>query len=449
VRPASAWLAALALACAACSPCKGKKAPGPTPASGARGDAGAKAPTGPVVLIAGPRPAVRDASRVAKVEGRPLVSARLMLSKVTAADGVRLALRFDRPASAPGDAGAGPSMYAWAATVASLRFKLKGPSGAEQTLALAAPPKAQRMGWGHVHELKLTASGLEHWGESSAWKEPHASVLGAVGRYTLAIKGEVRRDGAPPIAFSLEAVPFEVVPEGPSWRPVSALVAAASAALVARVPGAKPMVGRAEGNVIDDVNDGRWVRMNLGSDAGYDEQIADVLLSPAGEVVAARTFHHFTCVARGTTLSSPQGERKVEELSLGDSLWGYDLEAGRLVETRVERIDASTRADLIAIGGARVTPEHPVFLGGAWAPASEAREGAIVLGEGGRAVALGRVSSSPAPSLVFDLTVSAPHNFFAGGVLMHNKAVANPIAPGDPWAGLFLRATDAAPAPSR
>jgi hypothetical protein len=50
---------------------------------------------------------------------------------------------------------------------------------------------------------------------------------------------------------------------------------------------------------------------------------------------------------------------------------------------------------------------------------------------------------------VVDLSVAWPHTYFAGGVLVHNKAVGVPLAPGDRWQGLFLRRTDAAPPSGR
>jgi hypothetical protein len=58
-------------------------------------------------------------------------------------------------------------------------------------------------------------------------------------------------------------------------------------------------------------------------------------------------------------------------------------------------------------------------------------------------VPLARAARVAGPEAVFDVSVAWPHTFFAGGVLVHNKAVANEIAPKDPWRGTFLRTTDA------
>jgi hypothetical protein len=138
-----------------------------------------------------------------------------------------------------------------------------------------------------------------------------------------------------------------------------------------------------------------------------------------------------SCIRRGTRVATPDGERAIEELDPGDEVWSWDLEAGRLVACQIRSITRSRR-ECIALTAGPVTLEcttdHPVYGhdAAAYQPAAELlrrRGRLLVLRDGSarpRALEDGR--TFVAVDDVYDLALTGTHhNFFAGGVLVHNK----------------------------
>ena len=74
----------------------------------------------------------------------------------------------------------------------------------------------------------------------------------------------------------------------------------------------------------------------------------------------------------------------------------------------------------------RATPEHPFFANGRWVSAGELSVGDILLevAEDGRTVVrvpVRSIESQPGGVETFNLEVSGVHDYFAGGILVHNK----------------------------
>ena len=102
------------------------------------------------------------------------------------------------------------------------------------------------------------------------------------------------------------------------------------------------------------------------------------------------------------------------------------------------RSERSHAESVRRLGALRVTAEHPVWADGRWTRAGEVPVKARLIGQGGEPLLAGPLADEGATT-VYDLTVTEPHTFFAGGVLVHNKAQHVPLGPDGPWGPLFYR----------
>ncbi len=159
-------------------------------------------------------------------------------------------------------------------------------------------------------------------------------------------------------------------------------------------------------------------------------------------VTAALALGSSCCVAKGTLVRTPRGERRVEELQVGDEVTCVDPASGAQHVARISQVRTSRR-ECVALeaAGARLvcTSDHPVYdpATGTYADAGDwvlarRRQVLCVASEGAKAVVEVQDRSFDAGvHQVFDLTVDHPlHNFVADGVLVHNKTP--PCGPADP-----------------
>ncbi len=133
------------------------------------------------------------------------------------------------------------------------------------------------------------------------------------------------------------------------------------------------------------------------------------------------------CFPAGTLVSTPGGSAPIEKLHPGDRVLALDAK-GAVVETSVECV-SETRSEIFVVATEsrtlRTTAEHPLRLAdGRFRLAGEIRVGdRIVVLSGGRTLAESVTAARATGEFaeVFNLTVGAPHTFFAGGVAVHNK----------------------------
>ncbi len=145
-----------------------------------------------------------------------------------------------------------------------------------------------------------------------------------------------------------------------------------------------------------------------------------------------------TCVARGTRIRTPKGQKCVEEFELGDEIWCVNPMTGGYVTSIVTSIQTSKReCGRLRFGQSElvVTSDHPIYCpdDGIWAPAGD-----WLCGDRHRFLHCGEDKIVTSTSIdqhdvfvgvfdVFDLTVAHElHNFVANGVLVHNKSVQRP-----------------------
>jgi hypothetical protein len=127
-----------------------------------------------------------------------------------------------------------------------------------------------------------------------------------------------------------------------------------------------------------------------------------------------------SCLVEGTWVGTPDGGQAVEDLRPGDTV---TCREGIGVVTASRRAQAEEHLELSLADGRvlRVTAAHPLAVGGGWRRAGRLRPGDAVVG--GRIAAVRAVRR---PVAVYDLAVAPHANFFAQGVLVHNKKFATP-----------------------
>lgn len=151
-----------------------------------------------------------------------------------------------------------------------------------------------------------------------------------------------------------------------------------------------------------------------------------------------------SCFVRGTRIATPRGPRAIDALAVGETVWSWDVERAAPVERPVARVLRAQRDDVLTLRAgelriAGVTPDHPFYELGSrrFVRADELTLGATLLGWLGtgdaRPVQLDALErlGRRGPVDVWDLTIDGPeHDFFAEGVLVHNKSMAPPVDAG-------------------
>lgn len=167
--------------------------------------------------------------------------------------------------------------------------------------------------------------------------------------------------------------------------------------------------------------------------------VLGALLVKSPMALAAMACAEDSCFVAGTLVATPLGPRPIDSLRLGDVVWSFCLVERRLVARAVIAIHRAFVREVrhVDIGPHEirgVTPSHPIYAPSAagYRPARElVRGAAVALLEESGDVTVARVESveateTPAPTIeVWNIGVEGPHhNYFADGVLVHNKSTA-------------------------
>lgn len=380
---------------------------------------------------------IRDNSVRARIDDGTSFEARLFVSKLTTSDRLGVALRFalDKPLEKTDwrrDATMDGGDF-----VKSLTFEIAGPDG-KTTLQTE-----ERLGDAPVaaawleRELAVDGSGVEEWTKKAKWKEAAPALFSKPGAYTLTIRGKLELKDHP-VEIALAPLPFEIVAPSSSFLSLADLNGVVGG-LVKTREGLKD-APRDVHPVVEDADQNRSFRFQLESAADpWNARIVEVLVDPSGKELSYDAFVHFTCVARGARVATPDGARPIESLAPGDEVVAYDVERRSKTIAKVEAIVSSHAEHLVRIGELLVTGSHPVFDDGRFRLALDVTPTSRLLTESLREVSIEPVAVD-LPTEVFDLSVSAPHTYFASGLLVHNKATAVPIGgQGEPFQGDFFR----------
>ena len=122
----------------------------------------------------------------------------------------------------------------------------------------------------------------------------------------------------------------------------------------------------------------------------------------------------------GTLVETPAGPRPIEQLRVGDKVWGFDLQRHEPVVTQIQSIDQTRAKETVQVGMLRVTADHPLYANGQWKPAGKLSANDPLLARDLTQKPAGPSQTVAGEIDVYDVRVNEPKNFFAGGVLVHN-----------------------------
>lgn len=144
------------------------------------------------------------------------------------------------------------------------------------------------------------------------------------------------------------------------------------------------------------------------------------------------------CFASGTLILMADGQTKpIQSVMVGDRVTSYDHASGKLISATVSETYHHTAEEageyyLIVNEIIHVTPNHPLFINGAWAEAGTLKFGdTLQTPDGTTSVrSLARIFRKIE---TYNLHIDDEnHNYFADGILAHNKAQGGLVrAPGD------------------
>ncbi len=147
------------------------------------------------------------------------------------------------------------------------------------------------------------------------------------------------------------------------------------------------------------------------------------------------------CFVAGTHVWTPEGERPIEEIRVGDEVESMDPASGQRSRRAVLRTFARRASSLVDVqvesaagiqDVVRSTPEHPFWtLDRGWTLAGELAAGESILDQEGGEARVVSVTTIPIEAPVYNFEVDTDHAYFVGdlGLLVHNTCPNHPGAP--------------------
>jgi len=144
----------------------------------------------------------------------------------------------------------------------------------------------------------------------------------------------------------------------------------------------------------------------------------------SGTATISATAGTVGCFLSGTKISMLDGSKKsIENLNVGDLVKSWDSEKGIVNGTVTRTFRGKTEAYLIINGKLRVTPSHPFYVNGNLVEAGNLKIGDRLQNQNNSHVRVKEIHFIAEPAPVYNFEVNGEHNYFAEGVLVHNKPV--------------------------
>ncbi|MEI6528773.1 MAG: tail fiber domain-containing protein, partial [Candidatus Falkowbacteria bacterium] len=131
------------------------------------------------------------------------------------------------------------------------------------------------------------------------------------------------------------------------------------------------------------------------------------------------------CFSGDTVITTPNGTEEISNLKIGDTVISYDIDKKIRLESKVIKIFSRTVPEYyqLEIGSKtiRTTAEHPFYTQNGWTLVKNlSLDDKLFDGESWAKIT--KITLIKDSLSVYNLHVDAPNNYFAAGVLVHNKS---------------------------
>lgn len=169
------------------------------------------------------------------------------------------------------------------------------------------------------------------------------------------------------------------------------------------------------------------------------------IISASGLFLLPSGCFFTTCFIRGTRVHTPDGPRPIEDLKVGDEVWSWNTSTQQQVRREIIRLYRGESVSLFRIQAGEfvvkgVTGEHPFWNPAkkCWVKSKDLSVGDAVLAWPGEDKAQTQhitqidLYNTAENQTVYTLGVDGEeHNYFAEGLLAHNKSMVSPGMPDD------------------
>jgi len=143
-----------------------------------------------------------------------------------------------------------------------------------------------------------------------------------------------------------------------------------------------------------------------------------------------------SCILEGSMIKTPQGEVPIEELKIGDTIIGYDLENNKEVETYIMEQSAHRAQFYYKVNDLRITAGHPIWTERGWSviepdeyyheckvygnekPPVDVRR--LEIGDKMLNSSVEKIERISCDIPVYNIEVNKFHNYIADNILVHN-----------------------------
>lgn len=129
------------------------------------------------------------------------------------------------------------------------------------------------------------------------------------------------------------------------------------------------------------------------------------------------------CFTAGTMVWTPQGERPIEDLRVGDEILTRKSDSlPEIVKTKIKQV-GSYLVDgyLVVNGNLRLTPNHKLFVNRSWKRAGEIKIGDMLIAKNSEPMEIISIEFTPEWGLVYNIELEEYHTYFADGFYVHNE----------------------------